>query len=211
MSDLLPVLIEYLREYGLLILGPAIIVQSNGIPAGANLMTLATGAFAYAGETSLSTMAASVLFFLVVGDSISYGFWRYLGNAAIRRFPRLDSWICPRVDRVRGTMDKYGWWSLLFTRFPFSALGPPMNILSGLTEYRFKRFLAASLIGESFWTGSYLGLGFYFGDSWEIAMELLNEFGQMVFLLALLGILSYLIYRRFRRPHPLDPAVPDKP
>lgn len=199
MSDWLPTLIEYLRAYGILILGPAIIVQSNGIPVGANLMTLATGAFAYAGEIELSSMALSVLFFLVIGDSLSYTLWRFLGNSAIRRFPRLDAWICPRVGKARLTMDKYGWWSLLFTRFPFSALGPPMNILSGLTEYRFHRFLAASIIGESFWTGSYLGLGFYFGDSWEDIMDLLTEFGQMMWLLAVLAVILYLLFRSFKR------------
>ncbi len=199
MSDWMAILIEYLRVYGIGILGPAIIVQSNGIPVGANFMTMAAGAFAYAGEFNLQSIYAAVFASLVIGDSLSYWLWRFLGRGFLTRFPRIDAWLIPKINRASITMDKYGWWGLLFTRFPLSSLGPPLNVLSGLTGYSFRRYLAASLVGESMWASSYLGLGFWFGDSWEDAVDLLTQFGQLILLLAIFLILAYSIRRVYRK------------
>lgn len=193
MSAYLPVLIEWLRQYGIGLLGAALILQTNGIPVGANFMVMAAGAFAYAGEYSLGWLALTVWAFLVAGDITSYILWRFLGNRLNERFPAFRHSIQPRLLKAGRIFDKYGAFTVIFTRFPVSALSLAINIISGTTNFRLARFVLAAAAGELLWAAFNLGVGYWFGDSWEDIGPLLPAAGQwLALLLVLLLVIYYL-------------------
>lgn len=195
MSAYLPVLIEWLREYGLGLLGLTIILQTNGIPIGANFMVMAAGAFAYAGEYSLGLLALVVWVFLVAGDITSYFLWRFLGDQLTERFPAFRHFIQPRLLKAGRIFDKYGALTITFTRFPVSALSLAINIISGTTNFKSTRFILAAAIGEILWAAFNLGVGYWFGDSWEDIGPLLPAAGQWLALLLILVLVIYYLKR----------------
>lgn len=195
MSAYLPVFIEWLREYGIGLLGAAIILQTNGVPIGANFMVMAAGAFAYAGEYSLGWLALMVWAFLVIGDITSYLLWRFLGNRMNDRFPAFSNSIQPRLVKAGRILEKYGALTITFTRFPVSALSLAINIISGTTSFKISRFVFAAALGELLWAAFNLGVGFWFGDSWEDIGPLLPAAGQWLALLLILTLVIYYLKR----------------
>ncbi len=201
MSDFIVWLIEIFRQYNLLVLALLIVLQSNGIPVGANFLVIAAGAFAYVNGSNIVILGLEVWFFTILGDSISYWFWRKAGPRMIIRFPRVGRRIQPGISRIEGYFSKFGSATVLVTRFPLSALGPIVNISAGATAYRFVVYAGWVLAGESLWVGFNLGIGYWFGDSFEQVVPLVTQFSQLILLAAALVAIAYwikIIYKHKR-------------
>ncbi len=80
MSEFSNLLIEYFRNYNIWFLGIIIVLQCIGIPTGASLVVIASGAFAYAGEFNVVVLLFEVWFFAWLGDNISYIMWKFIGG-----------------------------------------------------------------------------------------------------------------------------------
>lgn len=201
MNDLLIWLIEIFRQYNLLVLALLIVLQCNGIPVGANFLVIASGAFAYINGSNIATLGLEVWFFTVLGDSISYWIWRQAGPGLITRFPQAGSRVQQGISRMGGYFTRYGNATVLFTRFPLSALGPLVNISAGIASFKYSVYLGWVLAGESLWTGFNLGIGYWFGDSFDQVLPLITQSTQLVFLLTALAATAYWIISVYRHQH----------
>jgi len=210
MSDFLLLLVEAFRQYNLWLLGGVILLQNNGIPLGASMLLIASGAFAYGGDQSFWPLLLQAWGFSVAADSISYGLWRFLGQRWMDRLPRLQSYLLPRLERTSSWYQRSGGLLILFSRFPLSALGFAVNISAGLSAYHFRRFLLPTLAGEMLWSGANVGLGFWFGDSWDEIAVLIGRFSTLVLIWAALLLTVYLGWRWWkngaRRRLPINEA-----
>jgi membrane-associated protein len=198
-NSLLPLLIIYFREYGLWLLSTTIILQCNGIPTGANLLVMAAGAFAYACEFNLISLGITVYISNILGDLSSYYVWRYLGSWIWQRFPRLQRRVDPGLSKVGTSLERYGFLTVVLTRFPLSAFALVTNILAGMTGYKLSRFFTAVAIGELMWSIFNLAVGYWFGDSWETAGSFLSQFSAWVLLVAALIIVFCLAFKQIKK------------
>lgn len=201
MDNTLNCLITYFRMYGIPVLGGAVLLQSNGIPTGSNFMVIAAGAFASAGEFNLAGLFIWVWLFNIVGDSIGYYLWNSFGARMLEKMTYLERLLSSSLIKSSHYLEKYGQSSLFITRFPVSGLGPPMNILTGLTGYSFPRFLAAIIPGEFLWTAFNLGMGYWFGDSWETIGIIVNDYLSWILSLSALILVVYVLYKMLRNHH----------
>jgi len=204
MDSLFDWLITFFRMYGIPVLGGALLLQSNGIPTGANFLVIAAGAFAYAGEFNMLALFIWVWLFNIIGDSVGYHLWNSFGARLLEKLTYVKRLLSSPLIKAAHYLQKYGQSSLLFTRFPVSALGPTMNILSGLTGYSYRRFLIAIVPGEFIWTGFNLGMGYWFGDSWETVGIIMNDYLSWILSIAGLTLVVYVLYKQLRnhRNHP---------
>jgi len=198
-NDLLPQLIIYFREYGLWLLSITIILQCNGVPTGANLLVMAAGAFAYAGEFNLVPLGITVFISNIVGDLSSYYVWKYLGNWIWQHFPRLQGHFDASLSKAGASLERYGFPAVVFTRFPLSAFAFVTNILAGMTVYKFSSFFIAVAIGELMWSVFNLGVGYWFGDSWETAGSFISQFSIWILLVVALVIVFYLTHKQIKK------------
>jgi membrane-associated protein len=198
MDSTLDWLITYFRIYGIPVLGGAVLLQSNGIPTGANFLVIAAGAFAYAGEFDMLALFIWVWLFNIIGDSVGYYLWNGFGARLLDKLTYLEKYLSSSLIKSRYYLEKYGQTSLLITRFLVSGLGPPMNILSGLTGYSFRRFLIAIVPGEFLWTGFNLGMGYWFGDSWETVGIIMNQYLSWILSISGLVLVVYVLYKMLR-------------
>ncbi len=198
MNDFVVWLIELFRQYNLAFLALLIILQTNGIPVGANFLVIASGAFAYLNGGNIITLGLEVWFFSVLGDTISYCIWRKAGPGVITKFPRMGSWLERGGARLEGYFTRFGSATVFFTRFPFSALGPLVNITAGFSAYRYVVYLGWVILGESLWSAFNLGIGFWFGDSFEQVVPLVTQFSQLILLFAAIAGIVYWLFSKRR-------------
>ncbi len=199
MNDFVVWLIELLRQYNLLVLALLLVLQTNGIPVGANFLVIASGAFTFLNGSSLVTIGLEVWLFAVLGDTISYWIWRKAGPSLIIRFPRVGSRAQQGISKMEGYFSRFGSTTVLLTRFPLSALGPLVNISAGVTGYRFVVYASWALVGEFMWTSFNLGMGYWFGDSFELLVPIITQFGQLILLAAGIISLGYFLINNYRK------------
>lgn len=191
MSDFIILLVELFRQYNVLFLGVLILLQNNGIPVGANFLVIVAGAFAYTGEFNLWALWGEVWFFTLLGDSLSYWLWRRGGRHLILKYPGIHARIEPGMARANQFFDKHGKITVLITRFPLSAMGPLVNITAGSSRYNFKLFLAYALVGELLWVSFNIGVGYWFGNSFEQVASIISQFGELTVLICILLAIVY--------------------
>lgn len=198
MIDLIILLVEYLRQHSLWLLGILIVLQNNGVPFNSSIMVMTTGVLAYYGEFSLTVLWVSVWLSAVLGDSTSFWLWRKAGPALIERFPRLKARVDPALETTERYQNRYGQMTVFLSRFPFSALGTFVNIFAAMSKFNFPAFLASVALGQLLWASFYLALGYWFGDYWEQVSEVINNTGRLGILLLALIIVMYFIARHMK-------------
>lgn len=195
MNDLIILLIEYFRLYSVWFLGIVVILQFNGVPLGANLVVIASGVLAYSGEFNILALLGEVWLFTVLGDSLSFLIWKRIGGKIFLKFPYVKKLFSVGLQKAEGYYARHGKLTILITRFPVSALGPVVNITAGTARLRFYSFLMPAVFGDFLWTAFNLGVGYWFGDSWEEVAMLVSQFGILTVLFLSLLVAAYLLKR----------------
>ncbi|HZK83978.1 MAG TPA: VTT domain-containing protein [Desulfosporosinus sp.] len=195
MNEIYSLIIEFFRQYNMVFLAVLIIIQGIGIPTGAGVLVMASGAFAYAGEYNVFLLFAEVWLLEIIADSIGYWTWRRFGKFILNTCPRVEMYLEPKLHKTGIFFRERGKAAILITRFPLSAVGSLVNATAGITKYKFKHFISTVMSGEFVWVAVYLGLGYWFGDAWETISDLMTQFGLLLGLIILLVIVLYYSYR----------------
>ncbi|MBU3113534.1 DedA family protein [Clostridium lacusfryxellense] len=198
MSEFSDFLIECFRNYNIWFLGIIIVLQCIGIPTGASLVVIASGAFAYAGEFNVVVILFEVWFFAWLGDNISYIMWKIIGGKILNRHIKIRKYFDSKISKAENYLNKYGRSTVFFTRFIMGAMGPFVNAAAGITQYKLWTFSLFVALGELFWTCIYLGLGYWFGDSWESIVPIVTQFGQFLTYMTILIIVLYFFIKLVR-------------
>ncbi len=198
MSSFTNLLITYFSDYNIWFLSILIMLGSIGIPTGACLVVLASGAFAYAGEFNIVVLLLEIWFFSCVGDGISYVLWKFLGHKLFNKSLKFKTYFHPKIIKAQNYLKKHGKGTVFFTRFLISAMGPFVNAAAGITEYKLVTFTLFVALGELLWSCMYLGLGYWFGDSWENLVPIITQIGQFLTYITILIIAIYFFIKMIR-------------
>jgi len=202
MSDIFSQITLYLNHYGLWLLGLCIILQCHGFPSGANFMVIASGALAALGELNPISLVLTVAGSNIVGDLTCYLLWKGLGMRIFKYFPGLKKRLEGQMEKTSEAFERYGFLAVLITRFPLSALAVVMNIVAGTTQCQFRRFAPAVVIGEIVWTAFYVGIGYWFGDTWEAVYYQLSQISLWLLLGLGLSLGLYMAVKHIRKTRP---------
>jgi membrane protein DedA with SNARE-associated domain len=143
------------------------------------------GSFAATGDLNTIATVAAAYTGAVAGDNTGYWLARTFSK-------RLSGWLDanPKRTKLRDSaksyMDKKGPISVFLSCWLAAPLGPYVNLVSGLTSFSWPKFALWGAMGEVFWVGIYIGLGYSFSDQiTTLAGVLGNASG---FIVALLGL-----------------------
>lgn len=149
--------------HGPLVLFAVTFLSCLAVPFPSSLMMLAAGAFVASGDLAAAPVLLAALGGAVLGDQIGFG----VGRLGGRRFwqwlvarPRTG----PLALRAEAALLLRAATTVYLSRWLFSALGPWVNFAAGATRVGWRRFSAASLLGEATWVALYVGLGFAFAS-----------------------------------------------
>ena len=202
MSSILPPLITMIQLYGYPALGITIFVAAIGVPLPINLLLLAAGSFAVVGDFNIVLLALIGITAATAGDSIGYFVGRQGGGRLfhwLEQQQRLPFLSPTTVTRSRLYFAKRGGWAIFLSRFLFSALGGPINLLAGAELYPYRRFLVFDFCGEVLGSLIPLSLGYALGASWEAAGDILASISLFILALLLTVYLSFRLIRLLRR------------
>lgn len=161
-------LLALVPTYGLWLLAAATFLSCLALPIPASILMLAAGGFVAAGDLPLIGTLAAAVVGASLGDQLGY-----LGGR--RGGARLLAWLGSRaapVEKARALLERRGSIAVFLSRWLVSALGPYVNLAAGAAGLSWARFTLWGVLGESVWTGLYVGLGYGFTGNLAAASDL---------------------------------------
>ena len=187
MSDFL---LTAIINYGAPILGLIVFIGAMGAPFPGTVIVIAVGAFCRQGLLAWQTTGLIALACVVAGDCISYAMGYHAREPILRRFQGSARWA-----QAESAFHRWGSMSIFWTRFLITGIAVPVNLLSGTSNFLFKRFILYDLAGESIWIFGYGGLGYLFGSQWEVISDILSNLSGLALGLVFLAAGVWLAIR----------------
>lgn len=178
-------ILDLMTNYGVLILFVVTFLSCLCVPIPSSLMMLAGGSFAATGDLDTTATVAAAYTGAVAGDNTGYFLARTFGT-------RLSGWLDANPkrsklrDNAKSFMERKGPVSIFLSCWLVAPLGPYVNLVSGITRFHWAKFALWGALGEIFWVGIYVGLGYAFSDQITTLAGMLGNFSG--FLVALLGV-----------------------
>jgi membrane-associated protein len=174
--------------YGLPVLFGAVLIGSVGIPLPSTFLLIAAGSFVEQGEMNLWWVILLAICGAILGDQIGYGIGRWGGRRLTRR---VSGWFGGknRLLAAEASTRKWGGFSIFFSRWLITPLGPMLNLTSGITTYSYPHFLFWDVAGEAVWVILYVMVGKMFSDRIEALTEM---FGNLIWVAV--GLIAVIFF-----------------
>ena len=85
---------------------------------------------------------------------------------------------------------------MFLSRFLFTPIALPVNLMAGSTRFPWHRFMTAVVLGEAIWVLLYGGLGLLFADQWEALSQMAGDLSGLLMGGLLLGAGIVALVRR---------------
>jgi len=191
--------------HGLPVLFGVILVCSVGVPFPISLMLVAAGSFVEQGEMKLWQVIAVASAGAVLGDQIAYGLSRWGGRRLINRISRKIG-VEANIKKAEALTKRWSGAGIFLSRWLITALGPWVNVASGIAAYPWRRFLFWDVLGEVLWVILYVSIGYAFSNRVQAIAEILGNLSWVVVGLIVTLILGWQLFRSVRpKPEP-DPG-----
>jgi membrane protein DedA with SNARE-associated domain len=188
--------------HGLPVLFGVILICSVGIPFPISLVLVAAGSFVQQGDMNLWQVIAVASVAAVLGDHIAYGLSRWGGRRLVNRLSHrigLES----NIEKAEALTKRWTGAGIFFSRWLITALGPWVNITTGIAAYPWRRFLLWDVLGEVLWVLLYVGIGYVFSNRVQAIAEILGNLSWVTVGLILAVILGWQVVKYVR----LKPAT----
>ena len=186
-------LLEFITQYGvwvyailfLIIFVETGLVVMPFLPG--DSLLFAAGALA-ASTGAMNPVVLVILLFVaaVLGDTLNYHIGKFIGPRVFEMESRLIN--RQHLDYTQKFFEKHGGKTIIFARFvPFARTFAPFVAGAGHMNYKF--FLTYNLIGAICWVGSFVTLGYLFGN-----MPIVKDnFTYLIFGIIILSVLPGVI------------------
>ena len=193
--DLNELVLAWVVIYGSPMMAGVLFAGALGIPLPGTLLVIASGAFVRQGFMDIYTTPLLGLSGAVAGDIIIYGLGRFARGWIQSRFGRSPAW-----QNAEAYFKRRGGIAIYLTRWLFTPLAIPTNLIAGSSGYRFWKLLLYDLSGEITWILLYGGLGYAFGNQWELISEFISDFSGFLVGILILAAGVYMLFRWRKQP-----------
>jgi membrane-associated protein len=191
LTDLNDILLTWVVVYGAPMLAGTLLLGALGIPVPGTLIVIASGAFIRQGVLDMYITPPLGLAGVVIGDILIYGLGYFARVRLNKRFGQSSAW-----QKAEGYFNRRGGIAIYLTRWLFTPLAVPTNLVAGSSAYPFWKFLLFDVSGELTWIVLYGGLGYAFGSQWELISNFITDFSGLLVSLVVLGVGIYLMFRQ---------------
>ena len=203
-------LFEFIKNYGMWIYGILflIIFVETGFVVmpflpGDSLL-FAAGALA-ASTGAMNPWVLILLLFIaaVLGDTVNYQIGKYIGPRVFEIESRFIN--KQHLIKTQHFFERHGGKTIIFARFiPFARTFAPFVAGAGSMNYKF--FLSFNAIGAICWVGSFITLGYLFGNMPIVKDNFTHLIFGIIILSILPGIFGYLRHKFFNKT-PANPEI----
>ncbi|HUO50451.1 MAG TPA: DedA family protein [Candidatus Paceibacterota bacterium] len=132
----------------------------------------------------------------LIGDAAWYYIGYHWGGSFVRRYGRYFSLSEKTVAHAQELFKKYDqrilFSSKLTTGFGFAI---PILFTAGLSRMSFWRYMRANLLGQFFWSGGLIAVGYFFGDTYLRVNSIFQKATTVT--LFVLIVLAFFGFARF--------------
>lgn len=186
-----------LLVHGLPVLFGVILVCSIGVPFPISLMLVAAGSFVEQGEMKLWQVIAVASVAAVLGDQIAYALSRWGGRRLVNRLGRKLG-VEEKIKQAEALTNRWSGTGIFFSRWLVTALGPWVNVASGMAAYPWRRFVFWDVLGEIVWVVLYVSIGYAFSNRVQAIAEILGNLTWVIVGLILTAILGRQLVQYLR-------------
>ncbi len=183
--------------YGAPALFAILIFSSAGVPGPDSLLLLIVGSLVAQDEMVLWQVLVLGSAGAIVGDQIGFFVGQYGGRPLVRRvtdrFGGHD-----KIKRAAAFSERWGGAGIFFSRWLVGALGPWVNLSSGITGYPWRWFIFWDILGEVLWVVLYVSLGNIFSDQVQNLREILGQLTWVIIGLIVTAILGWKLFQYSR-------------
>ena len=205
---------NFILDYGLVVLFAWVFVEQGGIPLPVAPLLLAVGALAAAQKVSLALALGLTIGASLLADLLWYAIGRRRGGQALGILCRvtLEPDFC--VRRAQDLFLKHRLRSLLLGKF-LPGVNPLVAGLAGVAGIGVVRFVVYDVGSAALWAGAWTGLGYLLRDVLEEATAQLSRLGEgaIALLVAALGgyiAIKYAQRQRFLRQLRIARIAPEE-
>jgi membrane protein DedA with SNARE-associated domain len=196
LSDLGDQLLSGMLTYGYPILGITLLVGAIGVPVPASLVATVAGALLAEGDLQPLPTLLVALIACVAGDLVGYSIGRAGGDQFARRHGHWLGIGSKRIAQVQALYQRWAGPTMLVSRSLIAILAPAVNLLAGASDESVQEFVAYSTVGRLLWIAIFVGLGYQFAGSAEVAADFASSLSGLLGLLVLTFFLAVVMRRR---------------
>lgn len=189
-------LLAALLVYGLPVLFGIILISSAGVPFPISLLLVAAGSFVEQGDMKLWQVITVASLAAVLGDQVGYGLSRWGGRRLVHRLSRKMGAEAKLKKAEAALSKRWGGVGIFLSRWLITALGPWVNVASGVSAYPWRRFLFWDVLGEVLWVLLYVGIGYAFSNRVQAIAEILGNLTWVIVGLSATVVLGWLVFFR---------------
>ena len=197
--DIQASLLSALTTYGIPAIFVSVLISSMGLPLPTSFLLIVAGSFVESGDLQFWPVVIAGVVAAVLGDHAGYSVGWFGGRKiATQISKRLKAETM--LEKAEATSRKWGGVSVFFSRWLITALGPYINLTSGLTRYQLPRFSIWVVLGEALWVVTYVYIGRLFSDRVAEISDILGEFTYVLLGLVAVGVIGYQLIKNLRKP-----------
>lgn len=203
--NLQTILLDAMANYGAFAIFLAILLASIGAPLPSSFLLVAAGSFITQGEMNLWSVLLAATLGAIIGDHIGYGIGRIGGRSFVHGVgQRFNAGVM--LTQAEATMQRWGGLGVFLSRWLLTAVGPYVNLTSGLMGYHLLRFSFWDIVGEILWVGLYVQIGRLFSDQLATISDALGDLTWVVLGVVAIGFIGYKLIQSLRQNSAPEPV-----
>lgn len=189
--------LRYVSEYGYFALLIILTLGFVGLPLPEQTVLTFTGFIVSEGGLNYFLAIIITTTGIILGMLFSFFIGRYLGIHFLSKYGYLIGLSTKRLERIEVWFNKYGRITLSFGFF-VPGLRHFTAYFAGLSKWNFNIFIIYIIPGALLWTTTFITVGMLLGENWREALVKLEQNLWLLFLVALLMIVGYWLYKKFK-------------
>ena len=183
-----------LEHWGLLALFVALVLGIVGLPIPDETLMVFCGYLIRKGTLQAVPTWFTAFAGSICGITLSYVIGRTLGMSVVTRYGKYIHLTPERLEKVMKWFDRIGHWAL-FIGYYIAGVRHFSAIIAGTSGLSWPKFAVYSYTGGALWVTTFLSIGWFVGEKWEVMAEQVHHNLITVSIVVLSIAAVYLLYR----------------
>lgn len=182
--------------YWVLLIGLPLDMIASPIPPGNTTLTY-TGYLAFKGVLRWLPAMGAAYAGALIGMTVTYFIGYRLGVPLIERYGKWLLLKPEHLEKTRASYNKHGN-KLLFISYFMPGIRQFIGYFAGIIRVPYPTFALYAYSGSFLWILVFIGIGYVFGDQWQMAFMWVERFFKYIFI-GLLAVLVVVVFFKWRR------------
>ena len=194
---MLETVILWITEYGYVALFFLLMLGIVGLPIPDETIMVFSGYLIHRGTFHAGPTWVTAFCGSVCGITLSYWIGRKLGLPFVLRYGKYIHFTPERLAKVLRWFERVGHWAL-FVGYYIAGVRHFSAVIAGTSGLRWPSFALFAYGGAAVWVTTFLTIGYFVGEKWEVMAEQLHHNLTRISVVVLCVVGAYLIYRWWR-------------